>query len=202
MAGTTARYWSSGGAAILVLLAACEMRRPPAAPNQPSGLRPLGAPPSPSARHAPPSPQPAGPANALAPMALPPGVASFRPPGMHPTAPPGFWIWRNPHGTWRLRTTSGNQPRWFKGTIAGVTAPLSRAERARPSPDGEVRPIPGGVQFALSPSRMIDGVDFEVRDGGCVRFQLDLGDQGAPSAMITVGAIQAHPASPDFVLCP
>jgi hypothetical protein len=136
------------------------------------------------------------------PEQLPPGVANGKPPGLEPAAPAAYWIWRAPSGVWKLRTTTATQLHTFRGRVHGVKAPIGAVRPSRTElGDRFVRAPDGNLYFKFTTNGHIDGLDFRVRDNGCVRFDLQL-DGGPAPKRIHVGAQSVEPKSNHFVVCP
>ena len=194
--------WVGLIAALVVTSCVTKRRR---APRQapPATVQPLGPPGTPGR-----PPEPDGRSSAKGFHAgsggtnLPKGAVHGRPRGMHPGAPPALWIWLNPRGEWRVRSTTGGATHQFKGTVMGESAPLQSVHCARNEMRDQVTLTEGRIDYEFTTSGHIDGFDFRTSErGGCARFALTPGGP-SDSYRVFVGRDRRTPASFDFVLCP
>jgi len=127
-------------------------------------------------------------------------TADGEPRGMQPGSPAAFWIWRDPQGTWHVRTTTQRRPHEFRGRIWPASGALSAITPSRAEFRDRLRVGPRGVTFAFATNGHIDGFDFRAPEG-CVRFNLKL-DAGQRPARVLIGARRRPPPAPTFSLCP
>ena len=133
--------------------------------------------------------------------AFPPGAAVGRPPSFKPGAPAAYWIWQGPRGSWLVRTTTGGAKHVFRGRMAGAPGEIVNVHPLRTEFRDRIRRTRGGWVFSFTSAGHADGFTFMTREGGCVRFDLDL-DGGPQPKRIFVGRGELQPATPHFVVCP
>jgi hypothetical protein len=141
------------------------------------------------------------PASNARPVSLSPGAAEGRPEGFKPAAPAAYWIWQGPRGSWRVRTTTKNMLHLFRGRVVGESGALVDVQPSRNQLESQIHKTDDGYAFAFKTSAHADGFNFTTRDGGCVRFDLQL-DGGPHPKRIFVGKAQHQPAGSHFVVCP
>jgi hypothetical protein len=143
----------------------------------------------------PPNPPPGPPAKLVA------GVANGAPKDVRPGVGDRLWIWTEPDGVWRIRTTTKGKLRSFRGRVVSETSTLPWAR-------GEL--VEGGdalshdatqLVFNFQTGGHIDGVDFVADDRKCVTFHITVDEKPQPQ-LIFVGPGGANPPSDHFTLCP
>lgn len=127
------------------------------------------------------------------------GVADGKPAGIEPGSPAAFWIWRNPAGVWKVRTTTAKLPHLFRGRVKGVRSPIGTVRPSRTEFADRVAKAGQEVHFNFATKGHVDGFDFRVQ--GCVRFDLQI-DGGPAPKKIFVGQGVASPKTNHFILCP
>jgi hypothetical protein len=132
---------------------------------------------------------------------FPPGAAVGRPPGFKPGAPAAYWIWQGPRGSWLLRTTPGGAPHLFRGRITGVSGEIVNVHPLRTEFRDRIRQTRKGWAFSFTTATHADGFTFMTRDGGCVRFDLEL-EGGPQPKRVIIGHGELQPQIPHFVVCP
>lgn len=129
------------------------------------------------------------------------GVAAGRPSGFTPGALPAYWIWQGPRGGWRIRTTTKGQPHVFRGRVTPLDTVVSAMSPSRTELRDQVWKSGTSWNFSFKTAGHADGVTFNTRDNGCVKFDLQL-DGGPVPKRIIVGKTQASPPTNHFILCP
>jgi hypothetical protein len=123
------------------------------------------------------------------------------PPGLHPNAPPAYWIWRDPNnGWWHVRTTSnkGSVHR-FWGSVSPQGATMAEVKGSRLEFNDRIKMTPKRAFWTFDTAGHNDGFDFRTTGAGqCVRFNV----QGSGNTNVYIGGKQFSPATKHFELCP
>lgn len=112
------------------------------------------------------------------------------------------WIWRDPDGSWHLRTIARRVGHRFQGVIR----PLSGGEivDVKPislDPNDRLGLVGRALSFDWETRRKIDGFDFRLKGDACLEFDLRL-DGDAASRYIYLGKNKVVPNQAHFLICP
>jgi hypothetical protein len=130
------------------------------------------------------------------------GIADGKPAGLEPGAPAGFWIWKNPAGVWKVRTTTAKKLHEFKGRVKGVQKPIGKVRPSRTEFGDRIKRGTGGeIMFRFHTKGHVDGFDFRAPKDTCIRFDLQL-DTGATAKKVHIGKDKVSPKSNHFTICP
>jgi len=135
------------------------------------------------------------------PAKLLPGVANGAPRNVKPGVGNRLWIWTEPDGVWRIRTTTKGKRHVFRGKVVGASSPISWARPELVEIGDALSHDPAQLVFKFETAGHIDGVDFTADDRQCVTFHITVDEQPKPQ-LIAVGPSGANPPSDHFTLCP
>jgi len=135
------------------------------------------------------------------PAKLLPGAAAGAPKDVRPGVGNKLWIWLEPDGVWRIRTTTKNQRIRYRGKVVGDTSYISWARPELVEGGDAMTHDAGQLIFEFDTGGHIDGVDFVADDRKCVTFHITVGEQPKPEN-IFIGSAGANPPSNYFTLCP
>jgi len=124
-----------------------------------------------------------------------------RPAGYHPGQFRGYYIWRDDSG-FNLRTTSNPQEHVFTGSIRTdgdlVDIRMVRQEQGDHTRVDQSRDI---IQFRFKTTPQdADGIDFKIRGGGKVHFELFIDGKPVHAHEIHLGRNSQHPRNNNFSL--
>ena len=100
-----------------------------------------------------------------------------------------------------MRTTTQQQPRLFRGRVQAQSGSVVDVAPTRTEFRDRMRSTNSGWVFHFETKAHADGFNFAVEQGGCVRFDLDLGP-GRQATRIFIGSREVQPKSGHFIVCP
>lgn len=122
-----------------------------------------------------------------------------RPTALRQSADTGYYLWHGDDGL-HLWTTTGDAPHTFTGTITTDGALVDVAfERGDPG-DWLIQDGDRTLLFSFRTDRGTDGVNFRVRGGREVRFDLALDGRQVDADRIRVGRDNGHPKRNPFTV--
>lgn len=151
---------------------------------------------------APAAPMVVEPVATVAAVQLPAGTVNGRPPHLKDGASQAYWIWRDAHGQYHLRSTApaGAKTESFRGRATATVGTLTNLKIVHPTHRSQVNANQSGMVFDFLPTGHDDGFDFDVSDPkACVRFDLNTWSN---RHKIVVGTTEQQPTGEHFIVCP
>jgi hypothetical protein len=126
------------------------------------------------------------------------GSVQGKPASFHAGATDGYYIWHSDDG-WHLRTTDSSGTNEYTGVVR-TNGTFYDVRLVRAEHDDHLAVVDEGeaIVFRFRTSEGIDGLDFRIRGGTGVRFNLKENGAEIAPANIFVGEDSVHPATDPF----